>query len=186
MVAVLVLAWRLFVAFEQGGVDALLVIFGVVVVVLGVVLGATFIYLRTLSLTVDSGGVTRRAFGLARRIPREQLQRVVVVSYTLRTRYTEREVPLVALLDARGRARLTLNLRMWAEADARALVSRLGLMERVTSLGHRERGQLAREVPGALPWTVTHRVATFFIVFGGLVALIIAIVVVVAALGGGS
>lgn len=176
-IAAVLIAARLFYAFEHGGLAGLLLVVALVVVVAGTVLGGYFLYLKTLSVTVDAGGVTRRVFGRARRIPREALQRVILASYPQRSRYSEREVYLVALVDATGRAQLTLNLQIWSEADARALVSQLGLMGTVTQLGHREPGQLKKEVPGALPWVVEHRAATTLIVVA--ITLVVAIVIAV-------
>ena len=177
VVALLVIGARVLSAFQRGGLGALLITVALVVVLVGAILGTYLVYLRTLSITVDAGGATRRAFGRARRIPRGVLQRVVLVSYTMRSRYTAREVPLVALLDASGHSRLTLNLQNWSEADARAMVSQLGLMDRVTSLGHREPRQLKQEVPGALPWMVAHRAATMLLVLGITLVMVVLVVV---------
>lgn len=150
----------------RGGPAELLLIMALVAAIVGVAIGAYFIYLQSLSLTVDAGGVTRRALGRVRRIPRDRVQRVVLASYLQRSRYASQEVPLVALVDAAGRSQLTLNLLTWAGTDAQAIVSQLGLTGRETSLGLRRIHQLKKEIPGALPWVVAHRVATTLIVMG--------------------
>lgn len=185
VVALLLAVLRLVMLSLRGGAEPLLVILAIIVVVLVVILGVVYAYQHTLSITVDPGGVTRRAWGRAGRIPRSDLRRVVLVSYTVRSRYAESEVPLAALLDASGYARLTLSLGTWAEADVQAMVSMLGLTDRVTSLGSRERRWLAREIPGVLPWTVRHRTATIAIAACGGVLLVFGIAVAAALLTGG-
>lgn len=162
-------------SFRTGGVAGLLL--ALTVLTIGVPVGVWFLYLRTLSVTVDAGGVTRRALGTTRRIQPGVLQRVVLVSYRPRS-LSVREVPILALLDATGRSRLRLNLSIWAQADARSLVSHLGLMGRVTSLGHRAPRQLRREVPGALPWAMEHRVAANSILLGGLLMYVAGVLVI--------
>lgn len=161
-----VVAFALVFIATRGGPGELLLMMAVVAGIVGVVLGAYFLYLQSLSLTVDAGGVTRRALGRVRRIPRDRFQRVVLASYLQRSRYASQEVHLVALVDAAGRSLLTLNLLTWAGSDAQAIVSQLGLTGRETSLGLRPARQLKKEVPGALPWVVAHRVATLLIVIG--------------------
>lgn len=181
LVVGLVLGVRLLYGFERGGFVGLLTTAVLFVGLFALTLGTWLLYLRTLSLTVDEEGVVRRVFGLSRRIPRAVLQRVVLCSYTQQSRFTSREVPLVALLDAAGRSRLTLNLSVWAESDAQALVGRLGLMGQVSQIGHRGMRQLRREIPGALPWTVAHRALTFLIVLGVTLVVVAAIVAVLVA-----
>ena len=177
--ALVYLATRAYSAYESGGPVQGAVVMTVVAGSAGLAIGVYYSYLRSLSLTVDAGGVTRRAFGKARRIPRDQLQRVILASYMQRSRYASQEVPLVVFLDATGRPQLTLSLLTWASADTQAITSQLGLMGQVTSLGLRSRRWLRKEVPGALPWVAAHPVATTLIVMA-------ITVVVVAALATGA
>lgn len=179
-VAVLVIAARIVYAFLEGGLLGGLGLTAIIVVVVGGLLGLWLLYLRTLSLTVDERGLTRRALGLTRRIPRASLRQAVLVSYTQRSRYTERDVPLVALLDGAGRVQLKLDLAVWAETDAQSIVSQLGLMPGVRTLGHRTQAQLRRELPGVLPWPYQHRVAFWFLCLGITVLMLAVIVAVVA------
>lgn len=181
VLAAVLLGVRLLYAFSHGGWAGVLVTAALFIALFVLILGIWLLYLRTLSLTVDEGGVVRRVFGLGRRIPRGLLQQAVLCSYTQQSRFTWREVPLVSLLDATGRSRLTLNLSVWAESDAQALVSRLGLMGRVSQAGHRDIRRLRREIPGALPWPVEHRALTFLITMGITLAVVVAVVVVVVA-----
>lgn len=182
-VVAIVLVLRLALIGSRDGIAGVVGALVFLVVVLGVFFGGYFAYIKTLSVTVEGGAVVRRALGRTRRIPAGVLQRVIMASYTQRTRYTTREYSLVAFVDGSGRSLLTLGQHIWAESDAHALISQLGLASQVISLGHQEKKQLREKVPGALPWTVAHPVSTVFIALGVVVAVII-LVVVIAVLAG--
>lgn len=159
---VLVIAMLFILASTEGISNPARVMAGLVAAVDLGYLGAALLYLRTLSMTVDAGAVTRRVFGTARRIPRTELQRAVRTTYT---QPLARAVPILLFLDPRGRTRLRLNPRVWAAADLQALVSELGLKE-VTPAGGWRPKDLQREFPGAMPWTAVHPAATALLTHG--------------------